>query len=94
MTKLEILNTIHGAITEVSPSAAEVLSLKGDKINDSFFVDLGINSINYAEIAYITMSKLNLVQPIDIFTCTNRISDIANILYDLISQEINFIKEA
>lgn len=89
MKRLEILNTIYTAIVEVSPSAAELLSPRSDKMMDVFFVDLGINSIDYAEITYIVMNKLNVTQPVDIFTCTNRISDVVNILYGLVNKEKN-----
>lgn len=93
MKRFEILNIIYDVISEVSPSAATMLPMGADKMPDIFFVDLGINSIDYAEIAHTVMDRLNVVQPIDIFTCTNRISDVVDILYNLANQENNPTKE-
>ncbi len=89
MDKHEILNIVHSAIVEVSPSAVELLKKRNrESSQDFFFVDLGINSIDYAEIAHFVMSKLSIDFPLDIFTCTNRISDVVEIFYDLTSIEV------
>jgi acyl carrier protein len=85
MDKHEILNIIQSAIIEVSPGAEALLATREDKNQDVFFVDLGINSIDYAEITYFVMEKLNVDYPLDIFTCTNRINDVVEIFYDLTS---------
>ncbi|MES2824518.1 MAG: phosphopantetheine-binding protein [Pseudomonadota bacterium] len=88
MEKHDILNIIHCAIVEVSPCAAEYLAKKNsDRKQDIFFVDLGINSIDYAEIAHFVMGKLNIDFPLDIFTRTNRLDDVVEIFYDLTSIE-------
>jgi acyl carrier protein len=84
MDKREILNVVYDAIIEVAPYTADFLTKKSESGNHNFFlVDLGVNSINYAEIAQIVMDKLHLVCPLDVFTCTNRIDDVAEIFYDL-----------
>lgn len=89
MKKYEIFNMVHNAIIEVSPESADLFpKLDESKNNDLFFVDLGINSIEYAEIANIVMDKLNIVHSLDIFTCTNRISDVVEIFYDLTSMKL------
>ncbi|MES2674910.1 MAG: hypothetical protein V4660_11775 [Pseudomonadota bacterium] len=85
MDKHEILNIIHSAIIDVSPCAEELLATLKSKSQNVFFVDLGINSIDYAEITYFVMEKLNVDYPLDIFTCTNRINDVVEIFYELTS---------
>jgi hypothetical protein len=88
MDKREILNMIHSAILEVAPYALDLLTLKkADKNQGLCFVDLGINSINYAEIAHIVMGKLHVDYPLDVFTRTNRIDDVVEIFYDLVAVE-------
>lgn len=85
MKKQEILEIIHEAIIEASPEAAELFEKNvAAKNSDMFFVDLGINSIEYAEIAYIVMSKLDVDRPLDIFVHTNRVNDVVDICYDLV----------
>jgi acyl carrier protein len=85
MEKYEILNVIYSAIAEASPNTAELLVEKAsDKTQDFFLVDLGLNSINYAEIASIVMGHFDITHTLDIFTHTNRISDLVEIFYDLI----------
>jgi hypothetical protein len=86
MEKLEILDIIHSAIFEVSSYATDIL-MNSDSImkQNICFIDLGINSIDYAEIADIVMRKLHIEHSLDIFTSTNSISDAADIFYDLIS---------
>jgi acyl carrier protein len=89
MDRREILNIIHSAIIEVSPYTVDFLTKTNeDRSRDFFFVDLGINSINYAEIAHIVMGKLNVNYPLDMFTRTNRINDVVEIFYDLTALEV------
>jgi hypothetical protein len=89
MKKFEIFNMVHNAIIEVSPESADFFpAVDESKSSDLFFVDLGINSIEYAEIANIVMDKLNIVHSLDIFTCTNRISDVVEIFYELTSVKL------
>jgi acyl carrier protein len=84
MKKQEILEIINEAIIEASPEAAELFKKNvANKNKDIFFVDLGINSIEYAEIAYIVMNKLNVDHPLDIFVHTNCVNDVLDICYDL-----------
>jgi len=84
MEKCEILDIMRGAIINVSPYAEDLVSNKREFQNlNVCFVDLGINSIDYAEIMLIVMDKLNLDFSLDIFTGTNRIIDAVNIVYDL-----------
>lgn len=83
MEKQKIWEIIYNAIVEVSPCAEEFLKNTmnfGEKI---CFVDLGINSIDYAEIAHIVMGKLDVNHSLDIFCCTNRISDAVDIFHKL-----------
>ena len=88
MEKYEILNIIYSAINETSPYAKELLSTYcGERGKSASFVDLGINSIDYAEISSIVMDKLNITHTLDIFTSTNCISEVAQIFYDLLSVE-------
>lgn len=86
MKRQDILNIVYDAIIEVSPHTAKALGKRDDDNQDIFLVDLGINSIDYAEIVYIIMNNLQLTQRNDIFTCTNRIADVIDILYKLIHQ--------
>ena len=84
MEKHQILSIVHKAIIEVSPYAAELLAKRGEHRNqDIFLVELGINSIYYAQIAHIVMNELNVDCPLDIFTCSNRIKDVVDIFYHL-----------
>ena len=84
MNRQQILDTIHGAITEVSPYASDLLMNASDIDRQHiYFVDLGINSIDYTEIALIVMSKLNVDLPIDVFTQTNCVNDVVDMFYEL-----------
>lgn len=84
MTKYETLTVLRSAIAEVSPDAARTLaSLAPEVISKMYLIDLGVNSIDYAEVAYIVMDKLGISQSIDIFSNTNRIGDLVEILYGL-----------
>lgn len=88
MEKQEILEIVHDAIIEASPESVELFEKNIKAKNyDIFFVDLGINSIEYAEIAYIVMDKLDIHYPLEIFTHTNRVNDVIDICYDLVSIE-------
>lgn len=89
MEKHEICSIVHSAIVEASPGAAEFFTRKAEENSpDVFFVDLGINSIDYAEIANIVMDKLNIAHSLEIFTRTNRVNDVIEIFYDLISSRL------
>lgn len=84
MTKYETLTVLRSAIAEVSPEAARTLSnLTPEDISKMYLIDLGVNSIDYAEVAYIVMEKLDISQSIDVFSNTNRIGDLVEILYEL-----------
>lgn len=84
MTKYETLSVLHSAIAEVSPDAARTLaSLAPEITSKMYLIDLGINSIDYAEVAYIVMDNLNISGSVDIFSNTNRIGDLVDILYTL-----------
>lgn len=85
MKKQEILEIIHDAIIEASPEAAELFEKNVvAKNRNMFFVDMGINSIEYAEIAYIVMGKLSVDSSLEIFARTNRVNDVVDICYDLV----------
>ncbi len=84
MEKEQILDIIYSSIIQVSPFAAEQIEGKDYKsCKDIFFVDLGVNSIEYTEIAFILMDKLDVEVPLDLFVKTNRISEVADIFYQL-----------
>lgn len=85
MDKQTIARIVLDAITEVSPFASELLQQKKQRYQDLMLVDLGINSIDYAEIAIIVMNRLGIDQSLEIFTCKNRISEVVDIFYDLIA---------
>jgi len=83
MTKYEITEILKRAIVETSPFGAELLT-SGD-LNDTtnfFLVDLGINSIDYTEIASKVMQELDIDIPLNTFANTNRLSDVIDILFD------------
>lgn len=83
MEKSEIIRVIYSAIVEVSPYAAESLSkIKGGDEN-IFLVDLGINSIDYAQIANMVMNDLNIDRSLDVFARTNSIPEIVDIFFEL-----------
>lgn len=85
MDKVEIISVVYGAIIEVSPFARDLLAKRSAKsISDLQFVDLGINSIDYAEIAQIVMARLNIALPIEVLARTNSINDVV----DLVSDEV------
>ena len=89
MDKLAILDIMRRTIVDVAPFAEDLLENSGDLKNLRVcFVDLGINSINYAEIMLIVMDKLNLDFSLEIFTRTNNISDAVDIVYGLKSRTI------
>lgn len=90
MERHEILSIIHDAILEVSPFAAEQLVDRDIKNQDTLFIELGINSIDYAEIASIIMDHLNLDLSLDIFTRTNHIGDVVEIFYKLVAEKMGF----
>lgn len=88
MEKHEILKIIHSAIIEVSPYAADILEKQENKDTKYFFVDLGINSIDYAQIALILMHKLDIDISIEVFASTNSISDVVKIFYEELGVEV------
>jgi acyl carrier protein len=84
MEKREILNIIYSAIVECFPSTEELLREKERSGEHNFFlVDLGLNSIDYAEVVNLVMGKLNIDRPLDEFTHTNRVDEISDILCGL-----------
>lgn len=85
MDKYEILNIIRSAIIEVSPYAAELMAIRSSGTQNVYLVDLGINSIDYAQIVLIVMNKLEIDFPIDVFSRTNSINEVVDIFYDLAS---------
>lgn len=90
MKKQEILEMIHGAVIEISPDAAELFEKNvAAKNGEVFLVDLGINSIEYAEIAHILMDKLNIDQSLEAFAHTNRVNDVVDICIDLVKRQVN-----
>lgn len=84
MDRYEILNIIRSAIIEVSPYAAGLMPMKAVGNQDFFLVDLGINSIDYAQVVLIVMNKLDIDFPIDVFARTNSINEVVDIFYDLV----------
>lgn len=90
MEKPEILDVIREAIMDISPYAENLATATDRDLKNSnvCFVDLGINSINYAEIMLIVMDKLNLNFSLDMFTRTNNINDAVDILHDLKSARV------
>jgi acyl carrier protein len=86
MNQHEIFQIICSAIIEVSSVASDLLgNIDDSKKEDLYFIDLGINSIDYAEIAHIVMGKLNLQYPLDIFAQTNNIKEASKIFHKLAS---------
>lgn len=86
--KGEILESLYAAISEVSPFAVDLLAKTGQKVDrKTLLVDLGINSIDYAQVAHMVMEQLNINCSLDIFTKTNSISGIVDVLYQLASGE-------
>ena len=84
MDAREIFNIVQEAIVEVSPLAKEILSTRSIEGKDALFMELGINSIDYAEIAYIVMSRLGVELPLDIFMRTNNINEVVGIFSNLL----------
>ena len=90
MEKQHILQIFQDAIAEISPYAVEILTqVERGKNPDPLLIELGINSIDYAQIANIVMDKLSIDAALDIFTCTNRVSEVVEIFHRLsIAQEV------
>ncbi|WNO11146.1 phosphopantetheine-binding protein [Teredinibacter sp. KSP-S5-2] len=87
MDKSDIYSLVESAIKEVSPYAAEFLKNKEkDVVKDTYLIDLGINSIDYAEVVSMVMGNLEIQHSLDIFTRTNRINDVIHILHNLSSE--------
>lgn len=91
MEKNEILNMLYEAITEISPYTSELLSTSfgstnfGIRSQDNVcLVDLGINSIDYAQICHILMNRLKVSCSLEVFTSTNNINDIVDIFYEML----------
>ena len=74
-----ILNTLIASIKEsssvVNDQPPNIILEAG-----TCFVDIGINSIDYAEILSIAMEKLGVDIPLEEFANTNNITDVVNIL--------------
>jgi acyl carrier protein len=87
MERHEAFSVIQNAILEVSPFAAEQLGGRDIEKQDASFIELGINSIDYAEIASIVMGHLDIDQSLDIFTSTNRISEVVDIFCKLMADK-------
>lgn len=88
MERHDIFNIIQNAILEVSPFAAEQLASRDIERQDTLFIELGINSIDYAEIASIIMGHLNIDHSLDIFTKTNHINDVVDIFHKLVTDKM------
>lgn len=84
MERDAITSIVYGAIAEVSNYAGEILA-ENRNLEDQevCLVDLGINSIDYAEIAMIVMDNLKISHSLDIFTRTNKLREVVDIFYEL-----------
>ena len=89
MERHEAFSVIQNAILEVSPFAAEQLGSLNIEKQDTSFIELGINSIDYAEIASIVMGHLDIDHSLDIFTNTNRISEVVDIFCKLMADKMS-----
>ncbi|MEE8060031.1 MAG: phosphopantetheine-binding protein [Pseudomonadales bacterium] len=80
MTKQDLLEILLSAVKEVSSVNEAFLSTLNPD-TDIYFVDLGVNSIDYAEIVTIIMEQLNVDLPLDDFAKTNSIRDVVDLLF-------------
>ncbi len=79
--KSDIFEVIVTAIRESSSAFIEP-ALGIDLDGKTCFVDLGINSIDYAEIMAIVMERLDIDMPLEEFVNTNNILEVVNIFID------------
>ncbi|TVZ38750.1 phosphopantetheine binding protein [Alteromonadaceae bacterium 2753L.S.0a.02] len=92
MEKVKIRKMLIEAIVEVSPFSAAILQDADEKLTkETYLVDLGINSIDYAHIATILLEKLDISLPLDVFTKTNNVSDVVELFYSLSEQNSAFV---
>jgi acyl carrier protein len=81
LTRDKVLDVILSSINESSVSLLG--NLPCSEIESHVcFVDLGINSISYAEIVTIAMEKLDVNIPLDDFGKTNCIADVVDIFFN------------
>lgn len=82
MDKHQIADVLYDAIIEISPFAADLLASPDQLFDrDKFFVNLGINSIDYAQIANLVIKKLNIDCTLDVFTRTNNVKAVVDLLH-------------
>lgn len=83
MEKNSLYDIVYSAIVEVSPYAAERYTKDAIRKNKAlFFVDMGINSIEYTEIVNIVMSRLDLDIPLYHFVKNNNVCQVVDFLYE------------
>ncbi len=81
MTKSEILAIVMRSASQVSPLCAELMAAKLDLNNDICLVDLGVNSIDYAEIALDIMAELDIDVPLRTLANKNKISEVVDLIF-------------
>lgn len=77
----EIIALLHSTISQVSPYSTDVIGQSSKDFQERFLVDLGVNSIDYAEIATLMMDNLHVDLPLNTFYKVNKVRDIAEILH-------------
>lgn len=81
MNKESIVELLFETICEVSDYAKNELdSLQLDQTAKLHFIDLGVNSIDYAEVATIINAKVGIEIPLDIYAKTNSIGEVADLI--------------
>jgi acyl carrier protein len=86
IAKAEIVTIIQEHCINQSLICAE-LAKKNEINGDMYLVDLGINSIDYVEISDAIVKELGVRLNLTSLSKTNKINDIADILFKEISQK-------
>ena len=80
LSEEDILDVI---ISLIKQTYAGFMDYPADAVIDpkTFFVDLGINSIDHAEIMTLAMEKFGVDIPVEKFACTNCLVDAARLFF-------------
>ncbi|WP_075185110.1 phosphopantetheine-binding protein [Teredinibacter haidensis] len=90
----EIIELLHATILRMSPYSLETIDQAGKVFKESYLVDLGINSIDYAEIVTTMMENLKIGVPLNNFCSVNRVDDIAELIFVIQKKACEVCEEA
>lgn len=90
----EIIELLHTTILQVSPYSLSAIDQSGKSFKECCLVELGVNSIDYAEIVTSVMEKLKIELTLNNFCRVNKVDDIAELLFSTQKEPREVCEEA